>query len=1840
MKKGAWGLVCLLALLAALLLPVGAQAEGTDVVATLEIDGQMTDYATGGDYDTAEAALRAAWADAQGKTATLRLHQSVQLEDSQLWMSYNVSGTTRLTLEMDEGVVLSRELPSSGGCVIQIVFGSLEFSSGTIKATSPSFAYQGNCGIRVTYDQGELILSGGNVNIESKTSQYEVTGVELSAGSLQMTAGSIVIDHRGSFGGNQMDFTAGVNLENTATAVIGGSAKIEVTEADKHIDVGVFGVRMAGQSLTISGDPVISATLSLTEPPAAGETYNVYGIDVQSGSLTVEGAPQVSATNTTNYGCAVGLHVADGASAVVRGGDYTGTAQNQEGYGLQAAGTGLLENLSGGTFGGTKGSVAADAAVRELLTFGYSYFDDSDSEVGSDAISQMILTQNVQVKENPVPVPELRHVAQTYTAETATITAVTLPGATVYYGTDKDSLAGASVTAAGDGSVTISLSGLTPAQDYTYYLQASLDGKTSPVVETRFTTEPALSASYQDWDEETQTLVDATCTGCRTVNETTTAWGGGDAQVYWYLVDRDVTLSERVTVTGDVRLILADGCTLTVEEGIELNGATNSLTVYGQSGQTGCLTALGENFVLGATLDLAQTEFDDETPASTAWGNLTVNGGVVTATASGSMQDQFCYAVNVNALTMNAGSLTATGGSCSDDWSAFALGARVEKLVINGGTLTAHAADIEDGPGRSIGLSPRSLFRMNGGTLVATGGEVTIGEEYSASYGLYMSESARPYAFEMNGGELIASGSQAGFSGGVYFSAINSNLYTLHINGGTIRANGGTGNWSYGFQIFTFTGTEKPSVSGGNLVVSAGSGAKEACDFKATYVCWYGGNLYTLDATGNLSAPEYNVAEDFNWIFYNGNAKDDLYCYPVVVDLMDVYGANQPVANASIPVSGSADYSLEDVVTSPDGKICLLLPVGKATANFNGTRYEGEIFADATAGSSYLRPVSSTLEGTVTVSGTPKYGETLAANVNITSDDPGSLSYQWYRCSSSDGSGAVAIAGATGASYTITEDDIGLYLKAEVTAENDPGSLFGLSALVEKADGPSEPAGLQGVAPTDAGGSDGKITGVAVGMEVATNPDFTGAQDCTGTEITGLTSGTYYVRQKETATHKAGAYATVTVPAPLHTVLDASGVSVGQYETLAEAFAAAQTGYTVVLGYSDTLSQAIPAGVTLRVPQAGYALTVNDAGHLASGALEIEAGGVLRLGADTLVGSTADASLQLTSGRATLSGGTVALEAGSAAQIPSGKTFYLMLGSSPAPALNAVIESGATLTVADGGTLKAVSGNAGSGSHVTVRGTLDVQGTITVAQEAAVEIQSGGELRLKQLSLADVTGTSAGTGIKGDIVFHAGAKLTYNNASILGGASDPATLLNGTATLNLGSASPAQPAAELRVDGDVRVTGSVNVYMGVGSLRAPIHATLTSGHTATLAAGATLNLMNTSVGGSRLTVESGASLDVQGTLAVRSSAAFSGGATVSGKVYVFDTDAANPADGASFALEPAGQVYAQTTDITQRGTAIEPAELETGVYAYDGTNFANRWVNPNPAVEYTITFDPNGGEPLTPATATTVNGKLPALPTPVRKGYAFVGWFTEAAAGEEVTAATLFQRDETIYAHWLSANVALTSVSVDGTVGAISGTDITVELPTGSALPTDPARIVILPADAFATVSVPVTQDGGATWTFTVTAQDGTSRTYILHVSLKEPIGAPVFTAPTGPQDVTVTVGQQGVMTVVATDAESYQWYVNRGDGQGYVAISGATGETYTTSAVTLDNDGYAYYCEATNLYGTARSAVFTLRVSQPIVPPQTGDNTPVGLWMLLMLVSLGCLSLLALNRRRQSGER
>ena len=68
------------------------------------------------------------------------------------------------------------------------------------------------------------------------------------------------------------------------------------------------------------------------------------------------------------------------------------------------------------------------------------------------------------------------------------------------------------------------------------------------------------------------------------------------------------------------------------------------------------------------------------------------------------------------------------------------------------------------------------------------------------------------------------------------------------------------------------------------------------------------------------------------------------------------------------------------------------------------------------------------------------------------------------------------------------------------------------------------------------------------------------------------------------------------------------------------------------------------------------------------------------------------------------------------------------------------------------------------------------------------------------------------------------------------------------------------------------------------------------------------------------------------------------------------------------------------------------------------------------AVYLTVTLDPGDGT-VDPATIQVLIGQpVGELPTPVLSGYGFDGWFT--AAGEAVTAETVFTEDVTLVAHW------------------------------------------------------------------------------------------------------------------------------------------------------------------------------------------------------------------------------
>ena len=67
---------------------------------------------------------------------------------------------------------------------------------------------------------------------------------------------------------------------------------------------------------------------------------------------------------------------------------------------------------------------------------------------------------------------------------------------------------------------------------------------------------------------------------------------------------------------------------------------------------------------------------------------------------------------------------------------------------------------------------------------------------------------------------------------------------------------------------------------------------------------------------------------------------------------------------------------------------------------------------------------------------------------------------------------------------------------------------------------------------------------------------------------------------------------------------------------------------------------------------------------------------------------------------------------------------------------------------------------------------------------------------------------------------------------------------------------------------------------------------------------------------------------------------------------------------------------------------------------------------------FTVTFNANGGT-VSPASAvTSAEGILATLPTPLRSGYTFDGWYTAAAGGSQVTLGQVYTADTTIYAHW------------------------------------------------------------------------------------------------------------------------------------------------------------------------------------------------------------------------------
>ncbi len=68
--------------------------------------------------------------------------------------------------------------------------------------------------------------------------------------------------------------------------------------------------------------------------------------------------------------------------------------------------------------------------------------------------------------------------------------------------------------------------------------------------------------------------------------------------------------------------------------------------------------------------------------------------------------------------------------------------------------------------------------------------------------------------------------------------------------------------------------------------------------------------------------------------------------------------------------------------------------------------------------------------------------------------------------------------------------------------------------------------------------------------------------------------------------------------------------------------------------------------------------------------------------------------------------------------------------------------------------------------------------------------------------------------------------------------------------------------------------------------------------------------------------------------------------------------------------------------------------------------------------EYKITLNANGGTVSTKSIKVKDGQKYGNIPDPTYSGYKFLGWYTKAKGGDQVTSSTKATSDATIYAHW------------------------------------------------------------------------------------------------------------------------------------------------------------------------------------------------------------------------------
>lgn len=223
----------------------------------------------------------------------------------------------------------------------------------------------------------------------------------------------------------------------------------------------------------------------------------------------------------------------------------------------------------------------------------------------------------------------------------------------------------------------------------------------------------------------------ATCAHYQWIDVDTTVLDDKDAASQgWYVVGQDVDLNA-LQINGDVKVILINDNTLTVNGRIALDSNNVGLTVYGQQGNTGKIKAFS---ISGSNANEAKIGLyggQIQVTGSIAYpgigfkggenNNVAINQAAVTASGHPGIGGSNTKKTKI---TIDGGTVTATG-YFNVAGIGFSQGSD-NVIDITGGTVTANGYD--DGVGIGFdNTSKNGTINLEGGNIVAQGGNHAVG---------------------------------------------------------------------------------------------------------------------------------------------------------------------------------------------------------------------------------------------------------------------------------------------------------------------------------------------------------------------------------------------------------------------------------------------------------------------------------------------------------------------------------------------------------------------------------------------------------------------------------------------------------------------------------------------------------------------------------------------------------------------------------------------------------------------------------------------------------------------------------------------------------------------------------------------------------------------------------------------------------------------------------------------------------------------------------------------------------------------------------------------------------